>query len=318
MKPLPAISPQLHKKVHQRWSKYPTFDCLEDYLGMLQPWILTRDNKREILDVPAPVVVVAPVPLPVHVPVHVQAHVVAVAPVVTPEPIAQSPSVPCPSIPSLETTHRFSPRKPDSLFWSLFVAQYGVNEFFAIGNKYMNREIEEKSRTMEFLKANRALLKSMKMSVATTEELMGDLMTNRQTTLSMVQAFAMYYHCTVWIVSEESRTYLTFAPSSESVSDSVEAEQPKIMYKCQRDKRPSEYLTETNVHDELVDRIRSTYVKMDSGGVGSGKLFKGIGSYKVDELYALAETMNIVLPTVKLKKADVYLAVVKHCEAAWM
>ena len=81
--------------------------------------------------------------------------------------------------PHVLVPRRFSPKKPDTLFWSIFVAHYGVDEFLQIGSKYMNREIEEKTHTMEFLGKNRPLQKSLKITAASGQEIMGDLMTNK-------------------------------------------------------------------------------------------------------------------------------------------
>lgn len=223
-------------------------------------------------------------------------------------------------VPRRETpsSSRFSPRKPDTLFWSMYIAQYGVGEFRQIGNKYMNKEIEEKVRVMEFLGANRSLQKSMKMSVATGQEIMGDLMTNRQTTLSMIPAFAMYYQSIIWLVSEESKTYLEFLPKGvDVVSDDTPIH---VLYRSNRtykEKPQPEYTVETQASDDALTHIRETYVKLDS----AVKPLKGVGSYKVAELEALFDALGVVASPnngQKWKKGDVYSAVLRHVELAWM
>ena len=218
----------------------------------------------------------------------------------------------------LGSNSRFSPRKPDTLFWSMYIAQYGVGEFRQIGNKYMNKEIEEKVRVMEFLGANRSLQKSMKMSVATGQEIMGDLMTNRQTTLSMIPAFAMYYQSIIWLVSEDSKTYLEFLPKGmDVVSDDTPIH---VLYRSNRtykEKPLPEYTVETQSSSEAyLAHIRKTCVKLDS----AVKPLKGIGSYKMGDLEILFDTLGVVATDngQKWKKGDLYSAVLRHVELAWI
>ena len=107
---------------------------------------------------------------------------------------------------------RYFSRKPDTLFWSIFIAHYGVDEFTEIGSKYMNREMEEKMRVVEFIKKNRPRMKSMKITSATGEEMMGDLLTNQSTSMLVLPALALFYETRIWIVSEETNTYLEYLP----------------------------------------------------------------------------------------------------------
>lgn len=209
-----------------------------------------------------------------------------------------------------QTTTRFAPRKPDSLFWSLFIAHNGVSEFSQIGNKYMNREMEEKTRIMEFLGANRALLKSMKITAATGQEMMGDLMTNKQTTLFMVPAFAMYYKTRIWVVSEESKTYYEFAPHAGDTTDSP----VYVLYRNKGSHKFANYAAEVQVTPEILEQLRGQLLLLDT----VAKPLKGVSSYKLPELEEMVDKLGVKLPDGKLKKGDVYAALIKHCEIAWM
>ena len=163
----------------------------------------------------------------------------------------------------------------------------------------------------------------MKISVATGQEMMGDLLTNRQTVLSMMPAFAMYYQSVIWLVSEDSKTYLEFLPKGvDALSDDTPIH---VLYRTHRIYKSTpqpEYTVETQEINEIyLTHLRETCVKLDS----AVKPIKGIGSYKMAELEVLMDKLGIVLPQKeeeeehkKWKKGDLYSAISKHVDLAWM
>ena len=215
----------------------------------------------------------------------------------------------------------------------MFIAHHGVDAFRDIGSKYMNRELEEKAHIVEFLKNNRHLLKAMKITVAATQEMMGDLLTNKQTVLSMVPAFAMYYGATIRIVCEQSRTYLEYLSTNEASPGPVrlpEGQLPELrcrpiytLYRITTGQRSySDYvvaLPEVGTEDHAITctTAPSPFLKLDS----PTKPLRGISTYKTADLDALVKLLGVTLPLPsagsKLKKNDVYVAISRHCETAW-
>lgn len=216
-----------------------------------------------------------------------------------------------PIVPVMPLPRRFSPKKPDTLFWSMFVAHYGVDDFLQIGSKYMNREIEEKTQTMEFLGKNRSLQKSLKITAALGQEIMGDLMTNKQTTLAMLPAFAMYYKKTLWVVSETSRTYHVFRANADDISDG----DVYVIYRSTGVRGVQQYSAETVVTPEIMEKIRTQYFQLDS----IMKPLKGPGNFKMGDLEQMMQKMGIHQEEgVKQKKGEMYEAILKHCVIAWI
>jgi hypothetical protein len=229
-----------------------------------------------------------------------------------------------------ERSSLFSPRKQDSLFWSIYIAKYGVGEFFEIGSKYMNKEIEEKSKIMEFMKVNRPLLKSMKITSDKGQEIMGDLMTNKKTGLTVICAFALFYQVRIWIVSEESRTYFEFLPHNSDDntpvyvihrSNSSGQKQPNcenhIPNKLQSSRKGGvSYRVDTNVLEKTLIRIRDEMFQLESPTLH----MKGISNYKITDLEKIIEVLGITRPTeiLKWKKTDMYNAIRLHCMTAWL
>ena len=237
---------------------------------------------------------------------------------------------------------RFNSRKPDTLFWSIFIAHYGVREFTEIGSKYMNREIEEKMRVMEFIKKNRPRMKSMKITAATGEEMMGDLLTNQSTSMLVLPALALFYETRLWIVSEETNTYLEYLPTSynRDFVQGGETLQPKnsggrrpdefeivpgteinidystmIIYRATYNGRVS-YTTETNEEpSNLIEKIQQTMIRIEN----VEHPFKGISTYKLVDLEEIANKLKVQIPAgEKWKKNDWYVAITRYAQLGWL
>ena len=191
---------------------------------------------------------------------------------------------------SLPKNTRYSSRKPDTLFWSIFIAHYGVDEFTEIGSKYMNREMEEKMRVVEFIKKNRPRMKSMKITAATGEEMMGDLLTNQSTSMLVLPALALFYETRIWIVSEETNTYLEYLPNQ---SDSDGDRSIMIIYRDTKGNRVS-YTTETtDDRSNLIEKIEQTMIRIEN----IEHPFKGISTYKLADLEEIARKLNLQIPS---------------------
>ena len=230
----------------------------------------------------------------------------------------------------------FSPRKSDSLFWSMYIAKHGVNEFFEIGTKYMNKEIEEKSKIMEFMKSNRPLLKSMKITSDKGQEIMGDLMTNKKTELTVVCAFALFYQARIWVVSEDSHTYFEFLPYNlddntpvfviHRSNSSGDRRSPSelVVRRLQGTEAPLpkssgnrlSYTVDTHVLEKTLIHIRDNMVRLESPTMH----MKGISNYKITDLEKIINVLGITLPTeiTKWKKTDMYNSIRMHCMTAWL
>ena len=237
----------------------------------------------------------------------------------TEEPIKSGPitvpivSVPVPlkEPPIRPSNTRFNSRKPDTLFWSIFIAHYGVREFTEIGSKYMNREMEEKMRVMEFIKKNRPRMKSMKITAATGEEMMGDLLTNQSTSMMVLPALALFYETHIWIVSEETNTYLEYVPGTDTTDDT----NYMIIYRATHNGRVS-YTTETNEEPRnLIEKIQQTMIRIES----IERPFKGISTYKLVDLEEIARKIKVQIPAgEKWKKNDWYVAITRYAQLGWL
>jgi hypothetical protein len=189
----------------------------------------------------------------------------------------------------------------------------------------MNREIEEKMRVMEFIKKNRPRMKSMKITAATGEEMMGDLLTNQSTSMLVLPALALFYETRLWIVSEETNTYLEYLPTVyerdpiEIVPDTDDrihiVYNIMIIYRTTHNNRVS-YTTETTEErSNLIEKIQQTMIRIEN----IEHPFKGISTYKLVDLEEIAKKLNVQIPAeIKWKKNDWYVAISRHAQLGWL
>ena len=313
------ISPFLHQNLYH----YPSFTCYTDVaaVGLPQWGVLSKTVVADLATVP---VYVTETPSCADTPVadpDVSPYTgvgppstVCVAPmlpsVVNCTPVADPDPTPAPEPPTPAST-RFAPRKPDSLFWSLYIAHYGVADFRQIGNKYMNREIEEKFRIVTFMNENRPLMKSMKLTQDQVQEIMGDITTNRETQLTMVRVFAMFYKVHIWVIDEATKTYFEFRPSPEPDPDTP----VYLLYRVPGRPGRFDYVVDTHVRTETLAQIHDTMVRLES----PHQPLRSVSNYKVADLEKIATDLGILPPegTKKWKKGEIYQAILTHCTLTW-
>jgi hypothetical protein len=203
---------------------------------------------------------------------------------------------------------RFSPRKEDNLFWSIYIATVGVPEFMAIGHRYHNFELEEKQKMIAAFQKSSAPLKrtNIKISNVRIQEILADLMINKKTNLQTIIAFSVYYDITIYLVNEETRVYLKYIPEMETKRETI------IIYKTSTNNVTNHnysVCTATSV-DKLakITRIEETMVQLEHGD----KYFRGISYYKMEDLDQIADKLGIEMPDKKkVKKADLYAKIVE-------
>jgi hypothetical protein len=310
------ISPFLHQNLYH----YPRFECFNDVaaVGLTQWGVLSKTVVADLATVP---VYVIETPSCADTPVadpDISPNTGAGQPSTsyadtTPLPMT-SPTVdpdPTPAPEPTPASTRFAPRKPDSLFWSLYIAHYGVADFRQIGNKYMNREIEEKFRIVTFMNQNRPLMKSMKLTQDQVQEIMGDITTNRETQLTMVRVFAMFYKVHIWVIDEATKTYFEFRPSPEPDPDTP----VYLLYRVPGRPGRFDYVVDTHVRADTLAQIHDTMVRLES----PHQPLRSISNYKVTDLEKIATDLGIPPPegTKKWKKGEIYQAILTHCTLTW-
>ena len=197
---------------------------------------------------------------------------------------------------------RFSPRKEDSLFWSIYIAKHGVKEFMSIG-RYHNIELEEKQKMIAAFQKAPAQLKqtNIKISNVAIQEILADLMINKRTQLSTIIAMSVYYGVEIYLANESNCVYLRYTPSVVTETATI--------YKDST--RGINYSVSTgSEHEILVSHIRDTMLELGHGA----KLLPGISHYKVEDLEGIAGKINVNIGLdsgKKMKKTELYAKIVE-------
>jgi hypothetical protein len=185
----------------------------------------------------------------------------------------QEDSVPIPTETGIRTDKFFPKQGQDTLFWSIFIAHYGLKEFYNV-DRYKNREIDEKVNIMNYI---RSLSKTeIKITKTSVQEMMGELMVAKNTTLFIVNALCMYYKMDLLFVFEN--TYLEF--NLNKLLTAHDGEIPTgIIYKNVTNK----YAVDLYVTSEKLRIIRDNMIRLEH----YDKPLRGISTYKVSELESM-------------------------------
>lgn len=195
---------------------------------------------------------------------------------IPPTIVIQEHEDPAPIIPNeagIRTDKFFPKQGQDTLFWSVFIAHYGLKEFYNV-DRYKNREIQEKVNIINYI---RPLSKTeIKITKTSVQEMMGELMVAKNTTLFIVNALCMYYKMDILFVFEN--TYLEF--NLNKLLTTHDGEIPiGIIYKNDTNKYPK-YAVDLYVTTEKLRIIRDTKLRLEK----PEKPLRGISTYKIPEL----------------------------------
>lgn len=189
----------------------------------------------------------------------------------------------------------------DSLFWSIYIAKYGYNEFLRVGSNNGKLELKEKQAAVDCIHSVGAVKMSElfhhKLTKVFVNELISDLLTKPKMSYSGVYAICAYYQSQVCIVDIEKNTYLHFANSFPDIY---------ILYKNPQKKQS--YFVDIGHQIMSLENIQKTMYCL----VHYDKPLKSISNYTVSQLEDLAEQVGVtVLP--KMKKQVLFEALALHC-----
>ena len=190
----------------------------------------------------------------------------------------------------------FSPRKEDTLFWSIYVLHHGEAEYTMIGGKYKNAELQEKQNVLAYIQKSRNLIKScahtngVKLSNVRIQETAAEMMINKKTSWYAFHVMCMYYKINALIVQDE--LYMKFT---------VDPEHKTYMFERNQDGHIS--VDVVPMHSERVAEIENNLLHVDPF---LPKLLKGVSTYKIPELEEMGRKLRVAPDASKPKKNDWY------------
>ena len=188
-------------------------------------------------------------------------------------------------------------RQKDTLFWCLYIAHYGYNDYEIIERNYGLKELETKSKVAEFLKSNPTALKNTnyKITKVATQEILSDLLVNQKdTSIQCLLAIISCFRINIIMVDKTDRLLLEF------LADTTETETPTFLIK--RDASSKYHIkTDPISQQEIVD-LKSTKICLEN----YQRPMKPASAYKVAELEIWAAKIGIDISQKKHKKNELY------------
>lgn len=209
----------------------------------------------------------------------------------------------------------YQPKQQDTLFWCLYIMNYGYNDYLQIAHNYGVKELEEKQNISKFMKENVVRIKNTnyKLTNVAIQEVLSELLTSqKETSLLCLIVMIVYYNINILIINENTKCILEFwcnkdrIPSINSSSEESDA-LTYVLYKTDNGKYKLQY---ENIGSFQINDLKEKYVVLES----YNKYIKAISNYKVEELENMAKKFGVFDETKKYKKGELYELVGNSCK----
>ena len=209
----------------------------------------------------------------------------------------------------------YQPKQQDTLFWCLYIMNYGYNDYLQIDHNYGVKELEEKQNISKFMKESVVRIKNTnyKLTNVAIQEVLSELLTSqKETSLLCLIVMIVYYNINILIINENTKCMLEFwcnkdrIPSINSSSEESDA-LTYVLYKTDNGKYKLQY---ENIGSFQINDLKEKYVVLES----YNKYIKAISNYKVEELEDMAKKFGVFDETKKYKKAELYELVGNSCK----
>lgn len=207
--------------------------------------------------------------------------------------IALEPST---TVPSTRPIDKFiTPKLQDSLFWCLFIAVNGHDEFLQVNRNYGVKELEIKKKVADLIKEKPNLFKftNQKVTKVSIQEILSELLTSqKETSILCLIAMTIYYNVNIILINSTKQFMVEFISNKD-------VELPTYVF--QKDDKRFAVNIEAVTKETILD-MKETMVCLEN----YLKPLKPMSSYKVDDLIKLATKIGIYNTDEKLKKPDLY------------
>jgi len=200
---------------------------------------------------------------------------------------------------SVETqpSELITPSQTDTLFWCIYIAVYGYNDYIQIDRNYGVKELEIKKKVAEELQTNPNKLKNTntKITKIAIQEILSELLTSqKETSIICLIALSVHYNINITLVDPTKSFYL------EYIANKDDTETPT--YILHKDTFGKYTIKMEPLVGEQLTNFKSNMICLEN----HTKPLKAISNYKVDELKILCKTVGLFDETKKYKKEELY------------
>jgi len=195
-----------------------------------------------------------------------------------------------------------SPTHQDSLFWCIYIAIHGYNDYQQVSRNYGVKELETKQKIGNWIQSNPSKMKqtNIKITKAAVQEILSELLTSvRETSFFTMIGMIVFFNINIIIVDATGKKMIEFVSN-------VENELPT--YVLHKDNFGKYKLQVEPLSKQQVDEMKTTVFCLES----YLKPLKTISNYRVEDLYKIAKQIGIYDDNKKYKKPQLYQEL---CEA---
>jgi len=190
----------------------------------------------------------------------------------------------------------FSPTHQDSLFWCIYIAIHGFNDYQQVSRNYGVKELEIKQKIGNWIQSNQNKMKhtNIKITKASVQEILSELLTSvRETSFLSMIGMIVFFNINILIVDTTGKKMIEFLSE-------VGNQWPT--YVLHKDNFGKYKLQAEPVSKPEIEKMKATIYCLES----YLKPLKPISSYHVEDLYNIAKKIGIYNENKKYKKTDLY------------
>jgi hypothetical protein len=200
------------------------------------------------------------------------------------------------NIVSANTEQWLKPKQQDTLFWCLFIAHHGYQEYLRVDRNYGVKEMDTKKQIGDFAQKHPEKLKltNVKLTKAAIQEVRSECLTStKETSINCLLTACCYYNMNVILLETSEKFFLEYRANDED-------ETRWAVFKRDSFGKYS-WLDGMKTKGEIEEWKQG---KMELRSYL--KPLKAISAFRADELEVLAKQIGVYDETKKMKKADMY------------
>lgn len=206
------------------------------------------------------------------------------------------------SIEETPTEEYIQPKQKDSLFWCIFIAKHGYQEYLEIQNHYSSRQMDLQKKICNYVKDNTHLLKTVNIRItkAMVQEIISDLMTEiKKTSIYVLYAYAFYFQLNIVIMHPNEKCFLKVFTEDENFENTI------IL--LQKNEHEQYTLLNDNLSlQEYIDLFNNKFCIENHI-----RPLKAISNYKVFDLDEIAEKLDLDFEDKPMRKQEKYDEITK-------
>jgi hypothetical protein len=194
-------------------------------------------------------------------------------------------------IPNTSKCYKLHNHCKDTLYWNIYILNYGYLEYINIHHRYGNVMLDDKINMSNFIKNNVPLMKlcNYKMSKTHIYEIASSLVCEMNTTIDVLYAYVVYFKCNITVLHHSDKYFISFTNENNSKTHVIKYTEKGRYIIIDEDCK--------NIDAFTNNKIQFVYYN---------KPLNGMSSYKMDQLRNYAQIMGI---DINKKKEDLYTSI---------